>query len=153
MYKPGIPIPVPAIKLSYFKPEFASKLHEDAEAHLLGTIDWMDTHAFPEGAEFQRFCLTSDSKTRLWYELHRCIAATWNIFSRSFRQQYSRIGNTREQLFHAWRSLHFDKHSETTDKYVTHFRQVGGLLGYGEPQVLEVFKDTLTSRLYWVHFL
>ena len=26
------------------------------------------------------------------------------------------------------------------------------LLGYGEPQVLEVFKNTLPSRLYWVFF-
>ena len=33
----------------------------------------------------------------------------------SFRQQYSKIGNTREQLFHAWRSFHFDENTETID--------------------------------------
>ena len=31
---------------SYFKPEFAGKMDEDAEAHLLRTNDWMDTHNF-----------------------------------------------------------------------------------------------------------
>ena len=29
-------------------------------------------------------------------------------------------------------------------------RQVATLLGYGESQVLEVFKNTLPMRLYWV---
>ena len=33
-----------------------------------------------------------------------------------------------------------------------HFRQVAAVLCYGEPQVLEVFKNTLPSRLYWVVF-
>ena len=32
------------------------------------------------------------------------------------------------------------------------FRQVTTLLGYGKPQVLEVFKNTLPTRLYWVLF-
>ena len=32
---------------SYFKPEFAGKADEDAEAHLLRTNDWMETHNFP----------------------------------------------------------------------------------------------------------
>ena len=57
-----------------------------------------------------------------------------------FRQQYSKIGNTREQLFHAWRSFNFDENAETIDAYATHIRQVATLLGYGEPQILEVFK-------------
>ena len=32
----------------YFKPEFAGKTDEDAEAHLLRTNDWMDMHNFPK---------------------------------------------------------------------------------------------------------
>ena len=31
-------------------------------------------------------------------------------------------------------------------------RQVAALLGYDRPKVLEVFKNTLQSRLYWVLF-
>ena len=69
-----------------------------------------------------------------------------------FRQQYSKIGNTREQLFHAWRSFNFDENTETIDAYVTHIRQVAALLGYGEPQILEVFKNTLPTKLYWILF-
>ena len=33
-----------------------------------------------------------------------------------------------------------------------HIRQVATLLGYDEPQSLEVFKNTLPTRLYWVLF-
>ena len=56
--------------------------------------------------------------------------------------------NTREQLFHAWRSFHFDENTETLDSYVSCIRQVAILLAYDEPQVLEVFKNTLPTRLY-----
>ena len=67
-----------------------------------------------------------------------------------FRQQYSKIGNTREQLFHTWRSFNFDENAETIDAYVTHIRQVAALLGYGGPQILEVFKNTLPTKLHWI---
>ena len=73
-------------------------------------------------------------------------------FKNLFRQLYSKIGNTREQLLHAQRSFHFDENTETTDAYVTCIRQVATLLGYGEPQILEVFKNTLPTKLYWVLF-
>ena len=69
-----------------------------------------------------------------------------------FRQQYSKIGNTREQLFHAWRSFHFDENAETIDAYVNRIRHVANHLGYQEPQILEVFKNTLPTKLYWVLF-
>ena len=66
--------------------------------------------------------------------------------------QYSKIGNTREQLFHAWQSFSFDENTETIDTYVTHIRHVGTLLDYGEPQILEVFKNTLPTKLFWILF-
>ena len=69
-----------------------------------------------------------------------------------FRQQYSKIGNTREQLFHAWRLFHFDENTETTGSYVIHIRKVATPLGYQEPQILQVFKNTLPTKLYWVLF-
>ena len=69
-----------------------------------------------------------------------------------FRQQYSKIGTTREQLFHAWRLFHFDHNRETIDAYIHHIRQVVKLFGYQDPQVLEVFKNTLLSKLYRVLF-
>ena len=36
--------------------------------------------------------------------------------------------------------------------YVTHIKQVATLLGYGEPEILEVFKNALPTKLYWVLF-
>ena len=69
-----------------------------------------------------------------------------------FRHQYSKKGNTREQLFHTWRSIHFNENAETIDAYVHCIRQVANLLGYQDPQILEVFKNTLQSEMYWVLF-
>ena len=116
------------------------------------TNDWMDTHRFQEDIKVQRFCLTLTGEARLWYESLRLINADWVGLQNSFRQQYSKIGNTREQIFYAWRSFHFDKNIETVDAYIHQIRQVATLLGYGEPQTLEVFKNTLPTRLYWVLF-
>ena len=62
------------------------------------------------------------------------------------------MGNTCEQLFHAWRSFTFDENTETVDSYVIRIRQVATLLGYGELQILEVFKNTLPTKLYWILF-
>ena len=69
-----------------------------------------------------------------------------------FRQRYSKLGNTCEQLFHAWRSFTFDEITETIDSYVIRIKQVANLLGYGEPHILEVFKNTLLTKLYWILF-
>ena len=137
---------------SHFKPEFSGKPEEDVEAHLLRTNDWMATHDFPDGVKVQRFCLTLIGEARLWYALLEPIAMTWPDLQNQLRQQYSKIGNTREQLFHAWRSFHYDENVETPDAYVTRIRQVARLLGYGELQVLEVFENIVSNRLYWVLF-
>ena len=53
---------------------------------------------------------------------------------------------------HTWRTFNFDKNVETLDSYVTCIRQVTTLLGYGEPCIFEVFKNTLPTKLYWVLF-
>ena len=70
----------------------------------------------------------------------------------AIRQQYSKIGNTREQLFHAWISFTFDENTEMIDAHVTHIRQVATLLDHGEPHILGVFKNTLPRKLYWILF-
>ena len=127
---------------SYFRPEFSGKSEENAETHSLRTNNWMDTHRFQEDDKVQRFCLMLTGEARLWYKSLRLINADWTELQNSFRQQYSKIGNTREQLFHAWRSFHFDENTETIDTYIHCIRQVATPLGYGAPQILEVFKNT-----------
>ena len=62
------PAQVLQLNWSYFKPEFSGKPEEDAEAHLLRTNYWMETHNFPEETKIQRFCLTLTGEARLWYE-------------------------------------------------------------------------------------
>ena len=137
---------------SHFKPEFSGKPDKDVEAHLLRTNDWMTTHDFPEAVKVQRFCLTLVGEARNWYATLEPVAMTWPELQTMFRCQYSKIGNTREQLFHAWRSFHYDENVETPDAYVIRIKQVARLLGYEDLQVLEVFKNTVPNRLYWVLF-
>ena len=121
------------------------KPDEHTEADLLWTSDWMNADHFTEGVKAQRFCLTLLGEARLWYQSLEPINVDWQGLQNLFRQQYSKIGNTREYLFHAWRSFSFNENTETIDAYVTHIRQVATLLGYGEPQILEVFKNTLPT--------
>ena len=99
--------------------------------------------SFPEGVKVQRFCLALVGEARLWYVSLRHIVLDWNALQTQFRQKYSKTGNTREQLFHVWRSFHFDKNTEMLDAYATCIRKVAALLGYDKPQVLEVFKNAL----------
>ena len=94
----------------------------------------MTTHDFPEAATFEPLVMT-------WPDLQNLV-----------RCQYSKIGNTREQLFHTWRSFHYDENMETPDAYVIRIKQVARLVGSEDLQVLEVFKNTVPSRLYCVLF-
>ena len=93
----------------------------------------MNAHHFIEGVKVQRFCLTLLCEARLWYQSLEPVNIDWQGLQNLFRQQYFKIGYTREQLFHAWRSFNFDENTETIDAYVTHIRHVATLLGYGEP--------------------
>ena len=120
---------------------------------MLQSNDWMEAHHFNEDIRVQRFCLTLLGEARLWYHsLEPLGDTTWPQLQNLFRQRYSKLGNTCEQLFHTWRSFTFDENTETIDSYVIRIRQVATLLGYGEPQILEVFKKTLPTKLYWVLF-
>ena len=92
-------------------------------------------------------------EVRLWFHsLEPLDDTTWPQLQNLFRQRYSKLDNTCEQQFHAWRSFNFDENTETIDSYVIRLRQVATLLGNGEPQILEVFKNTLPTKLYWILF-
>ena len=106
----------------------------------------METHNFPEEIKVQRFCLTLTGEARLWYETLRLIEVDCTGLQESFWQQYSKFGNIREPLFHVWRSFHYDENTETIDTYVNRIKQVAALLNYGEPHILELFKNALPSK-------
>ena len=137
--------------MEQFKPEFAGKPEEDAEAHLYMN-DWMWTHNFEENVNVQRFCLTLLGETRFWYETLNLNNIEWLELQNAFRQQYSKLGNTSEQYFHQWRSFYFDENADSIDSHVTRVSQCAVTLNYGEPQMLELLKNTLSSRLYPMSF-
>ena len=114
----------------------------------------MNAHHFNEDVKVHRLCLTILGEAGLWFQSIEPLENTsWPQLQNLFRQRYSKLGNMCEQLFHAWRSFNFDENTETIDSYVTWIRQVATLLlGYGEPQILEVFKNTLPTKLYWILF-
>ena len=84
--------------------------------------------------------------------IHPFFSSKWEELQERFRTQFSKIGNMRKQLFHVWRSFHFDENSEMTDAYVQRIRQVADILNFGKPQIFEIFKNILRSHLYWVLF-
>ena len=109
----------------------------------------MEAHHFDAGIRVQRFFLTLLGEARLLYHsLEPLGDTTWIQLQNLFRQRYSKLGNTCEQLFHAWRLFTFDENTKTIDSYVIRIRQVSNLLGYGKPQILEVFKNTLPTKFY-----
>ena len=91
-------------------------------------------------------------EARLWYETLNAQQQQLDLagLQECFIQQYSKFGNTREQYFHAWRYFNFDEAMDTIDGYIQKVKQVLASLTYGEPQILELFKNTLPSRLYYM---
>ena len=60
----------------------------------------MNARHFTEGVKVQRYCLTLSGEARLWYHSLEPINVGWQGLQNLFSQQYSKISNTREQLFH-----------------------------------------------------
>ena len=87
-------------------------------------------------------------EARLWYESLAPFDDDWPALQNKFRWQYSKIGNTPKQLFHAWRTFKFDENTDTIDSYVLRMSQVAAMLNYGEMQILDNFNNTLPYRLY-----
>ena len=144
-------VPVPQIVYQNWigkKPEFSGKPEEDAGSHLLSTRDWMEVHNFAEGEKVRHFRVTLIGEARLWYKSLALLDNDWPALQNKFRWQYSKIGNTPEQLFHAWRTFKFDENTDSVDSYVLRMSQVTAMLNYGEMQILENFKNTLPYQLY-----
>ena len=90
------------INWSNFKPEFFGKPEEDVEAHFLHFNECMNVHRFLEDVKVQRFCLTLLGEARLWFQsIEPLENTTWPKLQNLFRQRYSKLGNTCEQLFDA----------------------------------------------------
>ena len=108
----------------------------------------MEAHNFPDEIKVRCFCLTLTGEARLWYESLASLDNDWPALQNKFRWQYSKIGNTPKQLFHAWRTFKFDENTDKIDSYVLSMSQVAAMLNYAEMQILENFKNTLPYQLY-----
>ena len=142
----GMIMPAPQVVYQNWigkKPEFSGKPEEDVESHFLSNRDWMEAHNFPDEIKVRHFHLTLIGEARLWYESLALLDDDWPTLQYKFQWQYSKIGNTPKQLFHAWRTFKFDENTDTIDSYVLRMSQVAAMLNYGEMQILENFKNTL----------
>ena len=110
----------------------------------------METQDFPDDTNIRRFCLTLTGEARLWYKFLRAAQLDGDALQECFQQQCSKFCSTREQYFQVWRSFHYDENTDAIDSYVGGVKQVAVLLNYGEPQILELFKNTLPGRLYYM---
>ena len=59
-----------------------------------------------------------------------------------FRQQYSKIGNTREQLFHPWLSFHFDENTDNRCICDMHKTSIHTLKMWGTTHFRSIQKHT-----------
>ena len=87
-------------------------------------------------------------EARLWHESLSLLDDDWPALQKKFMWQYSKIGNTPKQLFHAWRTFKFDENTDKIDSYVLRMSQVAAMLIYGEMQILENGKNTLLYQIY-----
>ena len=108
----------------------------------------MEDHNFPNEVKVRHFHLTLIGEARLWYESLAPLDDNWPALQNKFRWQYSKLGNTPEQLFHAQRTFKFDENADTLNSYVLRMSQVAAMLNYGEMQILENFKNILPYWLY-----
>ena len=73
-------------------------------------IGWKLT-GFLHEVKVRCLCLTLTGEARLWYESLAPLDNDWQALQNKFRRQYSKIGNTPKQLFHAWRTFKFDENT------------------------------------------
>ena len=144
---------IPQFDFSHFKPEFAGKLDEDVEAHLLRMNDWMDTHAFQKGVKVQCICLTLVGEARLLYESLRPITIDWIGLQNQCWQQYSKIGNTREVISCMEIILFQQKHRNIS--YICHMHKTGSYIimlwrttGISSVQKYNFYRIILGTFLY-----
>ena len=112
----------------------------------------MYNHNFVAGQRLQRFPLTLTNEAILLYQAIHPFQCSLEELQEIFSNHFSKVDNTREQLFHAWISFHFNENADIIDAFVQRMRQVAALLNYGELQILKVYKNTLPSLFNWVLF-
>ena len=82
----------------------------------------------------------------------KCPATTIKLgqFMRKVQATILQIWQYLRTIFPCMEIFSFDEATDTIDGYIQKVKQVAALLYYGDPQILELFKNTLPSRLYYM---
>ena len=129
-----------------------AKPDKDAESHLLCSNDWMNSQGIVEEEKCAWFCLTLVGDAHLWYDPIQLTYNDWLNLQKLFCWQFSKLGHTQEELLCRWRSFCFDETADIIDSYVLRLKQCAQMLGYNEGQVLELFKNILPNKYYYLFF-
>ena len=76
---------------------------------------------------------------------------TYEKMVASFLTEHNPMGNTKEQLTMAWKTLNWNPTQEKLDDFVYKFRRIDQELGITENEQLQYFKCSVPPHLYLYH--
>ena len=104
------------------------------------------------------FKVSLRGKPRIWFEMQYPTSAdepktkgTYEKMVASFLTEHNPMGNTKEQLTMAWKTLNWNPTQEKLDDFVYKFRRIGQELGMTENEQLQYFKCSVPPHLYLYH--
>ena len=104
------------------------------------------------------FKVSLKGKPRIWFELQYPTSAdeprtkeAYEKMVASFITEHNSMGNTKEQLTMAWKTLNWNPTQEKLDDFVYKFRRIGQELGITENEQLQYFKCSVPTHLYLYH--
>ena len=136
--------------LGQLRPEFSGSPDEDAEAHLLRVMDWLNHHEIDDDAQkVRRFPLTLTGTARRWLQTLPDDTTWQNLLAR-FRREFSSVGYTRERQLLEWKTMSWRVGKETIDQYVQRMTDCITALGLPNPNemILQNLKITIPSKYF-----
>ena len=104
------------------------------------------------------FKVSLRGKPRIWFEMQYPTSAdkpktkgAYEKMVASFLTEHNPMGNTKEQLTMAWKTLNWNPTQEKLDDFVYKFRRIGQELGMTENEQLQYFKCSVPPHLYLYH--
>ena len=104
------------------------------------------------------FKVSLRGKPRIWFEMQYPTSAdepktkgAYEKMVASFLTEHNPMGNTKEQLTMAWKTLNWNPTQEKLDGFVYKFRRIGQELGMTEKEQLQYFKCSVPPHLYLYH--
>ena len=104
------------------------------------------------------FKISLRGKPRIWFEMQYPTSAdepktkeAYEKMVASFLTEHNPMGNTKEQLTMAWKTLNWNPTQEKLDDFVYKFGRIGQELGMTEKEQLQYFKCSVPPHLYLYH--